>query len=183
MTWVIVNLCRNKDPLPSRETIVKLLPALRYLLSNEDTLILVDAVWALSYLSDGGNDLITMVIESGVLPALVPLLAHSEDKVQTATLRAVGNIVTGDDSQTQAVLNEGALNYFHALLSNSKEKIVKEGVWFLSNVTAGNQSQIQAVIDANLIPAIIHHLAKGDFLTQKYVLLSFSLLVAVVCFH
>lgn len=169
MTWVIVNLCRNKDPLPNMETITKLLPALCYLLMHEDTLILVDTVWALSYLSDAGNELIGMVIAAGVLPNLVPLLAHKEEKVQTATLRAVGNIVTGDDVQTQAVLDQGALNYFHALLANPKEKIVKETVWFLSNVTAGNQNQIQAVIDANLVPAIIHHLAKGDFLTQRSV--------------
>ena len=169
MTWVIVNLCRNKDPLPSHDTIAKLLPALRYLLSHEDTLILTDAVWALSYLSDGGSDLVTMVIESGVLPSLVPLLAHREEKVQTATLRAVGNIVTGDDAQTQAVLDQNALSYFHSLLANAKEKIVKEAVWFLSNVTAGNQAQIQSVIDANLIPAIVHHLSKGDFMTQRFV--------------
>lgn len=137
--------------------------------------ILVDAVWALSYLTDGGNDQIQMVIDTGVVPKLIPLLSHKELKVQTAALRAVGNIVTGTDEQTQVghslsvslvfdwhfklslfstlsqvVLNCDALSHFPALLKNQKDKICKEAVWFLSNITAGNQSQVQAVIDAGI---------------------------------
>jgi len=167
VTWVVVNLCRNKDPPPPTETIQEILPALCILIHHTDTNILVDTVWALSYLTDGGNDQIQMVIDSGVAPFLVPLLSHQEVKVQTAALRAVGNIVTGTDEQTQVVLNCGALEHFATLLSHPKEKINKEAVWFLSNITAGNQAQVQAVIDAGLIPMIIHHLSRGEFQTQK----------------
>lgn len=167
VTWVIVNLCRNKEPPPPIGTIQQLLPALAFLIKHDDVTILVDTVWALSYLTDGGNDQIQLVIDSGVVPFLVPLLSHKEVKVQTAALRAVGNIVTGNDEQTQVVLNCGALNHFPSLLTHSKEKINKEAVWFLSNITAGNQAQIQSVIEAGLIDLILHHLAKGEFLTQK----------------
>ncbi|CAH1990722.1 unnamed protein product [Acanthoscelides obtectus] len=167
VTWVIVNLCRNKDPPPPMATIEELLPALNALIHHTDVNILVDTVWALSYLTDGGNDQIQMVIDSGVVPKLIPLLSHKEVKVQTAALRAVGNIVTGTDEQTQVVLNFDALSHFPALLTHPKEKICKEAVWFLSNITAGNQSQVQAVIDAGLLPKIIHNLSKGDFQTQK----------------
>ncbi|CAH1245192.1 KPNA4 [Branchiostoma lanceolatum] len=175
VTWVIVNLCRNKDPPPQIDTIqvskgqlcLEILPALNVLIHHTDINILVDTVWALSYLTDGGNEQIQMVIDSGVVPFLVPLLSHQEVKVQTAALRAVGNIVTGTDDQTQVVLNCGVLDHFHALLNHTKEKINKEAVWFLSNITAGNQQQVQAVIEAGLIPMIIHHLSRGDFQTQK----------------
>ncbi|KOC64549.1 Importin subunit alpha-4 [Habropoda laboriosa] len=167
VTWVIVNLCRSKDPPPSVETIKELLPALNVLIHHTDINILVDTIWALSYLTDGGNAQIQMVIDSGVVPRLIPLLSHKEVKVQTAALRAVGNIVTGTDEQTQVVLNCDALSYFPNLLTHSREKICKEAVWFLSNITAGNQSQVQAVIDAGLLPLIIRNLANGEFQTQK----------------
>jgi len=167
VTWVIVNLCRNKEPPPPVVTIEEILPALCVLIHHTDTNILVDTVWALSYLTDGGNEQIQKVIDSGVVPSLVPLLSSQEVKVQTAALRAVGNIVTGTDEQTQVVLNCDVLEYFHALLTHTKEKINKEAVWFLSNITAGNQAQVQAVIDKGLIPKIIHHLSRGDFQTQK----------------
>uniref|UniRef100_A0A0K8TTF4 Importin subunit alpha n=1 Tax=Tabanus bromius TaxID=304241 RepID=A0A0K8TTF4_TABBR len=167
VTWVIVNLCRNKDPPPPTQTIKEILPALNVLIHHTDTNILVDTVWAISYLTDGGNEQIQMVIDSGVVPTLIPLLGHIEVKVQTAALRAVGNIVTGSDEQTQVVLNHDALSYFPALLTHQKEKIRKEAVWFLSNITAGNQLQVQAVINAGLLPKIIDNLSKGEFQTQK----------------
>lgn len=167
VTWVIVNLCRNKDPPPPAATIQELLPALCQLIKHDDTSILVDTVWALSYLTDGGNEQIQMVIDSDVVGQLVRLLGHPEVKLQTAALRAVGNIVTGTDEQTQVVLNNGALNFFGALLRHRKDKINKEAVWFLSNITAGNQRQVQAVIDAGLIPPIIEHLTQSDFSTKK----------------
>ncbi|XP_050414688.1 importin subunit alpha-4 [Patella vulgata] len=167
VAWVIVNLCRNKEPPPPVGTIQEILPALSTLIHHTDVNILVDTVWALSYLTDGGNDQIQLVIDSNVVPLLVPLLNHPDVKVQTAALRAVGNIVTGSDEQTQTVLSCDALSYFPTLLTHPKEKINKEAVWFLSNVTAGNQTQVQAVIDAGLIPLVIHHLSRGEFQTQK----------------
>jgi len=167
VTWVVVNLCRNKDPPPPVQTIKEILPALSMLIHHSDINILVDTVWALSYLTDGGNEQIQMVIDSGVVAKLVPLLSHREVKVQTAALRAVGNIVTGTDDQTQTVLNQGALEHFPSLLNHSKEKINKEAVWFLSNITAGNQQQVQAVIENGLVPMVITHLSRGEFQTQK----------------
>jgi len=167
VTWVVVNLCRNKDPPPPVQTIREILPALNMLIHHTDMNILVDTVWALSYLTDGGNEQIQMVIDSSVVEKLVPLLAHREVKVQTAALRAVGNIVTGTDEQTQTVLNCGALDHFGPLLQHPKEKIIKEAVWFLSNITAGNQAQVQSVIDHGLVPHIIQHLQRGEFQTQK----------------
>uniref|UniRef100_A0A8C1T6P5 Karyopherin alpha 4 (importin alpha 3) n=1 Tax=Cyprinus carpio TaxID=7962 RepID=A0A8C1T6P5_CYPCA len=157
VTWVMVNLCRHKDPPPPMETIQEILPALCVLIHHTDVNILVDTVWALSYLTDAGNEAFRIDVSSETCSALIC----------TAALRAVGNIVTGTDEQTQVVLNCDALGHFPALLTHPKEKINKEAVWFLSNITAGNQQQVQAVIDASLVPMIVLLLDKGDFGTQK----------------
>lgn len=50
------------------------LSVLSWLLFVNDTDILADACWALSYLSDGPNDKIQAVIDSGVCRRLVELL-------------------------------------------------------------------------------------------------------------
>lgn len=52
VTWVMVNLCRSKEPPPTRQIVESLLPSLAMLIHHEDTSILVDTVWALSYLTD-----------------------------------------------------------------------------------------------------------------------------------
>lgn len=39
VTWVIVNLCRNKDPLPPRDTIEEILPALMILIHHQDVAV------------------------------------------------------------------------------------------------------------------------------------------------
>ncbi|CAJ0583296.1 unnamed protein product, partial [Mesorhabditis spiculigera] len=166
VTWVLVNLCRSKPP-PARELIQVLLPALAILVHHTDTHILVDTIWAISYLTDGGNEQIQMVIDSKIVPVVIPLLSHNEVKVQTAALRAVGNIVTGTDDQTQLVLDHGVLHHMGKLLNHAKEKINKEAAWFLSNITAGNVQQVQMVFDAGLVPTLIKLLSDGDFQTQK----------------
>lgn len=143
------------------------LPVLAKLIYSLDDEVLIDACWAISYLSDGSNDKIQAVIEAGIPRRLVELLGHASTSVQTPALRSVGNIVTGDDVQTQIIINTGALPALLYLLGSSKDGIRKEACWTISNITAGNQTQIQAVIDANLIPPLINLLSNGDFKTRK----------------
>lgn len=141
-----------------------MLAKLVYMLDDE---VLIDACWAISYLSDGSNDKIQAVIEASIPRRLVELLVHASTSVQTPALRSVGNIVTGDDVQTQVIINCGALPSLLALLGSPKDGIRKEACWTISNVTAGNSHQIQSVIDANIIPPLINLLSTGDFKTRK----------------
>ena len=50
------------------------LPALAQLIHSSDEDVLIDACWALSYLSDGPNEKIQAVIDAGVCRRLVELL-------------------------------------------------------------------------------------------------------------
>merc|ERR1719220_1649819 len=165
-TWTLSNLCRGKPP-PPLEWVTPALPTFATLISSIDVEVLTDACWALSYLSDGSNDRISAVINSGVCGRLVELLSHPSPLVQTPALRTAGNIVTGDDQQTQAMLQCGVLGPLTQLLSHSKKSIRKESCWTISNITAGNRTQIQEVINSGLISPIVHLLATADFEIKK----------------
>jgi importin subunit alpha-6/7 len=165
-TWTLSNLCRGK-PQPDFELVRPALSTLVHLIYFDDEEVLTDACWALSYLSDGSNDKIKGVVESGVVRRLVELLMHQSVSVQTPSLRTVGNIVTGDDVQTQFVINVGALGCLLNLLNSPKKSIRKEACWTVSNITAGNKDQIQAVIEANIVPPLIQVLSNADFEVKK----------------
>ncbi len=165
-TWTLSNLCRGKPP-PNFEMVRPALGTLAHLIFFDDEEVLTDACWALSYLSDGTNEKIRAVVESGVVKRLVELLLHQNVSVQTPSLRTVGNIVTGDDIQTQFVINVSALPCLLNLLNSPKKSIRKEACWTISNITAGNKDQISAVIEANCIPPLIQILTNADFDVKK----------------
>lgn len=164
--WTLSNLTRGK-PQPEFETVKPCIPTLANLIYSTDDEVLTDALWALSYLSDGPNERIQAVLEAGVARRLVDLLLHSSFSVQTPALRTIGNIVTGDDLQTQILLNCSLLPAVNTLLSSPKKAIQKEACWTISNITAGNRTQIQAVVDSGVFPILSNKLANAEFDVKK----------------
>lgn len=166
-TWVLVNLCRYKDPPTSITVIKQLLPALLFLVDSQDQTILVDTTWAISYITELGPSYSQLVIDSGLVKKMARLISHGETKIKMAAIRALGCIATGSDDQTQAVIDSGAITQLKNALIRPNDQIAKDALWFISNVLAGSQQHIQAVIDESLTPLIIHFLATGDYPQQK----------------
>jgi hypothetical protein len=114
-TWTLANLCRGK-PQPAWHMLAPALPVLAQLVFSHDDEVLADSCWALSYLSDGSNDQIQAVLDTGICARIVELMGHPLVSVQTPALRTAGNMATGNDSQKQCVINCGALARLFALV-------------------------------------------------------------------
>ncbi|CBJ31635.1 conserved unknown protein [Ectocarpus siliculosus] len=159
--WALSNMCRGK-PQPDMSLLAPALPVLLNLLSSDDSEVLVDTCWALSYLSDGTTERIETVISSGVARPLTALLQHGDSNVVTPALRTLGNFVTGSDVQTQAVLDLGVLPHLQSLLRHPKKNIRKEACWTLSNIVAGTSPQMASVCDSPGLLGGVIELLSGD---------------------
>ncbi|KAF5468589.1 hypothetical protein F2P56_012732 [Juglans regia] len=75
VTWMLSDSCRGNPPPAFDQTKLSIL-ALGRLIHSNDEEVLIDACWALSYLLDGTDDKIQVVIDTGVYPRLIELLLH-----------------------------------------------------------------------------------------------------------
>lgn len=165
--WACSNFCRGK-PQPDLNLIQHAIPVLVSLLSNPDKEVLMDACWALSYLSDGDDARIACVVAANAVPALVELLRHESSSVITPALRTVGNIVSGSDVQTQAVIDAGGLQALLPLLDNAKKTVRKECCWALSNIAAGTKAQIGILCRApSILEKVVEQLTTGEWDVKK----------------
>lgn len=90
--------------------------------SSRDEGVVTDALWALSYLSDGDNDRIEAVMSTELIYFLIEVLRGSDEhrKHVSPALRILGNFVTGDETQTQRVIDAGILDRAIPLLQQGK---------------------------------------------------------------
>ncbi|KAJ9469358.1 Importin subunit alpha-4 [Diplonema papillatum] len=166
-TWCLSNLFRGK-PIPLLMKLEPALATLAQLTSHTDEDVVADALWAVSYASDGPNDRIGVVLSlPGIVPRLVEFLSETNHQILCPALRAVGNIVTGHDNQTQVMIDAGILPKFKDLMSHQKRNIKKECCWAISNILAGSRPQIVAVIENGLVPSLVYALRSNEYDVKK----------------
>ncbi|KAH6755251.1 hypothetical protein C2S52_023634 [Perilla frutescens var. hirtella] len=162
-------------------------------IDSTDEEFLTDACWALSYLSDGSNDKIQAVIDSGVCRRLVELLHHPSPSVLIPALRTVGNIVTRrmiyklrkalkkklaglfptsqleNRDQIQAIIEAGIIGPLIQLLQNAEFDVKKEAAWALSNANLwGTHEQIQYLVSQQCIKPLCDLLVCPDQGSSRY---------------
>lgn len=171
VTWSVSNLCRKSDgvvaPVEMVIPLVKLLANVIEKYDDEETI--VDAAWALSYISDGDEDIrYDSIIEAGVCSLMVNLLERGNNKYIHPVIRILGNIVTGTESQTQVAIDAGLLNVLAKLCKHSKSSVRKEVFWTASNVTAGSTSQIGSfLVCPNLPEFTVDAMVNEDWNVRK----------------
>lgn len=158
--WLCSNLCRGK-PVPKLTNVLPLMDFIAATAYGPDEEARSDALWALSYISDGDDARITAVIAGRqshiILPVLIAELQSKQSALVTPALRCLGNAVTGSNDLTDIVLQAGLLKHLAPLLRHPKRAIVKETCWTLSNVTAGSPQQVAQVLDPafRLLPLLL----------------------------
>lgn len=162
-TWTLSNMCRGK-PQPPLSLLASALPILTSILfQNRDVETMVDATWALSYISDGENTRIQAVVDTGVVPYLTNILSSDHIQAVVPSLRTLGNIVSGDDKQTQCVIDANVLTALVPLLSHAKKNIRKETCWLLSNIAAGTFDQLNQLVNTpQLLPRVLEQLSSSS---------------------
>ena len=116
---VLLQIFITGKPSPHRSLIEPAIQPLATLLRrNVGDEVVVDALWALSYLADGDNDRIEMVMSHGITNDLVQRLAGDNTALLTPLVRTLGNFVTGTDEQTQRVVDAGVLEHMTKLVQH-----------------------------------------------------------------
>jgi len=167
LAWVVVNLCRYKDPPVDLQVVRQLIPKIKLLLTVNDEKVLIDAVWAVSYIIELGAEYLDLVLDDDLIRQMIVSLDGTEPRLVTATVRAFGAMAAGTDEQTQTLINAGVLPILSKILQSNDPKVVKDILWLISNVAAGTSEQAQAMVDAGFLNPLIHYLRVGDFLQQK----------------
>lgn len=70
-SWALSNFCRGRPPPDFKKVRRAITSLAKVLVENDNDDILIDVCWAMSYLSDGGDERIPVILQSGVLPRII----------------------------------------------------------------------------------------------------------------
>ncbi|KAM4683628.1 importin subunit alpha-4 isoform 3-T3 [Amazona ochrocephala] len=169
VTWVIVNLCRNKDPPPPMETVQEILPALCVLIYHTD--INTAALRAVGNIVTGTDEQTQVVLNCDVLSYFPNLLTHPKEKINKEAVWFLSNITAGNQQQVQAVIDAGLIPMIIHQLAKGDFGTQKEAAWAISNLTiSGRKDQVEYLVQQNVIPPFCNLLSVKDSQVVQVVL-------------
>jgi len=165
--WTISNFCRGKPP-PAYSMVKGALPILAKAIETQTTPdLLSDCMYSLATITEGNDEKVQALIDTGVVPKIIQHLNHHINIVAHPALKTIGNIAQGSEHQTQYIIDLGVVPSLYSLLACDKRNIVKEAVWTISNISAGTLDQLQVLYDSNVFPRVVNILMNSDVEIKK----------------
>uniref|UniRef100_A0A8C1B7M0 Karyopherin alpha 3 (importin alpha 4) n=1 Tax=Cyprinus carpio carpio TaxID=630221 RepID=A0A8C1B7M0_CYPCA len=164
VTWVIVNLCRNKDPPPPMETVQEVSVVC---VSSAQTA----ALRAVGNIVTGTDEQTQVVLNCDVLSHFPNLLTHPKEKINKEAVWFLSNITAGNQQQVQAVIDAGLIPMIIHQLAKGDFGTQKEAAWAISNLTiSGRKDQVEYLVQQNVIPPFCNLLSVKDSQVVQVVL-------------
>mmetsp|Transcript_34865 Transcript_34865/g.84334 ORF Transcript_34865/g.84334 Transcript_34865/m.84334 type:complete len:596 (-) Transcript_34865:288-2075(-) len=131
----------------------------------------MDALWALTYLSDGDstNSMIQSIMDTDILSILMSMVTEPGlSRFMFCALRCLGNFCSGNAVQTQQVIDTGIFQVVESLLNHPKKSIRQGAGFLLSNIAAGTSEQKSSLMKyPGLLVAIVQHANDGIWEVRK----------------
>jgi len=148
--------------------VAQAVPTLAKLLMIADDEVIMDTCWALSYVTDGGDDRIDMAVAAGIVPLLMTILRNADGtKTRTPALRTLCNVLTGSADATQCVIEAGILEVLPEFIKSTKAQTRKEACWAISNIAAGTPAQVECMMRSPLLATVIETLDRDEYDVKK----------------
>ncbi|EDQ87437.1 uncharacterized protein MONBRDRAFT_9993 [Monosiga brevicollis MX1] len=152
--WLLNNILIRKPPLDVSMVSTLIDFYVSHLgQTNPDNLR--DACAGLSYVTDGPNERLELMLHANCTDVLAELLSSEDANTARYALRCFGNLISGPTHITQVAINLGVLRHLARLMDHSADHMRKEVAWITSNIMAGSFEQIQAALDYQLMDKLI----------------------------
>jgi HEAT repeat protein len=158
--WTLSNFCGGKPPPPA-DVLTAALPAVaRVILNSSDEETVVEAVWALSYISeDGDSERIQSIINLDLIPSLVSMLHSDQSPKAVPALKCLGNVVSGIDQHTHIVHDVDILSALVPYLRSGEKETRKQVCGILASIAAGQDELARILKTPDLLSLVLDQMS------------------------
>jgi hypothetical protein len=165
--WTISECCRAQPP-PPLSLAAAAIQVLVEAIEDPDAEVVINALWALAYISDCSSKYISTMIDNSALPTVIQqVLSPSSDAARPA-LRCLCNILHSDAHLATVAIEHGAI----AALCSLRELSRQRPSWLsernkgvlraFANIAGGSAQQVNKLLQAGVFDFIAHYIGNRD---------------------